>query len=75
MKPRAKRRYLVREFVTAWSDWSVEATSKAEALAIVKRGAVAINDPDSTSDSSGPSGRYLVWTDWDVPTNTPRNGR
>jgi hypothetical protein len=53
------RRYDVREFMTAWSDWQVEATSKADAIERVKRGEAATNF--STSDSSGPNGRYLVW--------------
>ena len=59
-RARRLRRYDVREFMTAWSDWEVEAYSKAEAIEKVKRGEAAINF--STSDSSGPSGRYLCWT-------------
>lgn len=54
-----KRRYVVYEFVTAWSEWEVEARSKAEAIAIVKRGEAPVNE--SSSDSSGPNGRYRVF--------------
>lgn len=57
------RRYIVIEFVDAWSGYVIEATSKAEAIAKVKAGDKGVED--SWSGNGGPNGRYRAErADW-----------
>ena len=52
-----EHRYQVIEYFTAWSEWTVLARSKAEAIEKVKRGET---EDKGWADNSGPSGRYEV---------------
>jgi hypothetical protein len=55
-----EHRYIVYEYVTAWSEWEVKACNKAEAIAKARRREV---ENGGNSDSGGPNGKYDVIRD------------
>jgi hypothetical protein len=60
-RPKILRTYLVTEFVTAWSEYEVQATSKAEAIRKIQKGELSPEEKElSVSENSGPNGKYIV---------------
>ena len=60
-KPKILKAYLVIESMEAWAEYEVQATSKAEAIRRVRAGELTDEEKENSwSDSSGPTGKYIV---------------
>jgi hypothetical protein len=60
-KPKILKTYFVVESMEAWTEYEIQATSKAEAIRKIRDGALTDEEKENSwSESSGPTGKYVV---------------